>query len=426
MRNPTIVACVMAAAASAANADPVLDALIQEALERNPKVLEAEAHRLAAQYDVRQATALPDPSVTVTRHIAPVQTRVGPQFHGVAIRQAVPWFGKRADRGKVAGLEAEALGHDVDTASAETVRQVKHGYYELGYLDRAIDITAQESELLRHYEGLARARYSQGVGLQQAVVKLQARITRVLSRLRGFEARRANIESTLNALRDRPVDARLAKVRLGDRPGLAIDDEELATLARGHRPELQAASARLEGAEGAVRLSRRAYWPDVAFGAAWGDVAARRDAHGVAQPPPDNGDDVLSVSIGITVPIYRSRLDSRTKAAMARVQAAERAQREIERRIEQEVRAALTDLAAIDDQIALFERALLPQAEQALGTTEEAYSTGSAGVLELLDSEEMLLDVRLGLARLQADYFHALAELEWAIGTVPPDGEARP
>ena len=87
------------------------------------------------------------------------------------------------------------------------------------------------------------------------------------------------------------------------------------------------------------------------------------------------------------------------------------------------VRSTAFRIATIDRQLALFERALLPQAEQALHATEEAYSGGVTGVLELLDSEEVLLDVRLGRARLRADYMKALAEMEWAIGSAFPEEE---
>lgn len=407
--------------------DPVLEALLTETLERNPKIQQVAARHVAAQHGVRQATALPDPMLTFTRHVAPVETRLGPQINGVALRQDLPWFGKRAERGQIAEWEASAARHDIDAVAAETVRQVKHGYFELGYLDRAVDIADEESQLLRHYETLARARYSQGVGFQQAVVKLQAEITRVLSRRQAFLRQRVETESALNALRDRPVNVALPQVGLGDRPAIDIDHEQLAGLARGHRAEVHAAAARIHGAESAVRLSRRAHWPDVVVGASWGEVEGRRDAVGLAQPPADNGRDVFSVSVGVNIPVYQSALRAGTAAATARVRAAERAHREALRGVDREIRTAASDLAVIDGQIDLLERALLPQAEQALSTTEEAYTSGTVGVLELLDSEEVLLDVRLGLARLHADYMQALADLERAIGTaLPQTTGARP
>ena len=77
--------------------------------------------------------------------------------------------------------------------------------------------------------------------------------------------------------------------------------------------------------------------------------------------------------------------------------------------------------------MALFERALIPQAQQALQSAETGYSTGVSGVLDLLDSERVLLDAKLGLARLESDYSKALAEMERAIGTAfPLEASAQP
>ena len=409
-----------AASAYTSHGDPTLGTLIAETLARNPTIQQVAARHVAAEHGVIQATALPDPLLTFTRHVAPVETRLGPQINGVAVRQDLPWFGKRAERGQVAEWEASAAEHDIDVVTTETIRQVKHGYFELGYLDRAVEIADEESQLLRHYETLARARYSQGFGFQQAVVKLQAEITRVLSRQQAYTRQRVETESSLNALRDRPADVALPKVRLVGRPALELDHDRLAGLGREHRAEVRAAIARIQGAESAVRLSRRAHWPDIVVGASWGHVQGRPDAAGLVQPPVDNGRDVFSVSLGVNIPIYQSALHAGTAAATAQVRATERAHGETLRRVEQEIRTATSDLAAIDGQIGLLERALLPQAEQALSTTEQAYSTGAVGVLELLDSEEVLLDVRLGLARLHADYMQALADLERAIGTALP------
>jgi outer membrane protein TolC len=52
-----------------------------------------------------------------------------------------------------------------------------------------------------------------------------------------------------------------------------------------------------------------------------------------------------------------------------------------------------------------------------LSLIEAAYSTGSLGILDLLDSERVLLDVRLGLAKLNSEYMKSLAEIERVIGS---------
>ena len=105
-----------------------------------------------------------------------------------------------------------AAAHEAD--KAETVRRVKLAYYDLAYVDRALGLNEQELELLRHYESLSEARYAQGVGLQQAVVKLQAEIARGLNRLETLRLRRVDSEVALNALTDRPAAEPLPRIAL--------------------------------------------------------------------------------------------------------------------------------------------------------------------------------------------------------------------
>ena len=404
----------------ATNGDATLAALVAEALEKSPQVREALWDYRAAHERVRQVSALPDPMLSVTRHLRTPETRVGPQTGGISVSQRIPWFGKLSDQGKVAAKQAAAREEMVTARSAEVVRQVKLAYYDLAYLDQAIAITAEEEELLRHYESLAQARYSQGFGLQQAVVKLQAEITRVRFRRQELLRKRTDAEAALNALRDQPVQLSIPSVGPVDRRVTKVDGEQLQRIARTGRPEVKAALLRMESDNDSVRLARRQYWPDIVVGAAWGSVGDRRDEPGRMQPPPANGKDVYSVSVGINIPLFRSKYDAGVRAASARHSAASEAYRSAVNGVDVAVRSAGFALEMIEEQIALFTRALLPQAEQALRSTEEAYSTGTTGVLELLDSEEVLLDVRLGLARLETDYMKTLAEMERAIGSAFP------
>jgi outer membrane protein TolC len=80
-------------------------------------------------------------------------------------------------------------------------------------------------------------------------------------------------------------------------------------------------------------------------------------------------------------------------------------------------------LQTLEQQIALFETTLLPQSELALSSTTAGYTTGIVTVLDVLDSERVLLSVRLGLARLVSDYMRSLAEMERAIGAPFPEGK---
>ena len=407
----------------ATNGDPTLATLVTEAVERNPRVRGAYLEYRAARERIPQAAALPDPTLSLTHHLRGPETRVGPQTSAVSLSQAFPWFGTLSDRRKIATTESAIRSEHWEEERAEVVHQVKLAYYDLAYLDRALRIAEEEEQLLLHYEALAQARYSQGFGQQQEVVKLQAEVTRVLNRRQELLRQRRDFEAVLNVLADRPVDAPIVPAEIGERPVARFDAERLNGTGLSERPEVRSARLRVETDGHAVGLARRRYRPDFTVGIAWGNVLGRRDDPGRTDPPADNGRDVFSFLLGARIPVFRSSYDAGVREATARLSAAEEAYRHAVNGVAFAVHSTAFHLTTIEGQLALFERALLPQAEQALGTTEEAYSAGVTGVLELLDSEEVLLDVRLGLARLQADYMKALADMERAIGSAFPPGE---
>ncbi|MDE2654670.1 MAG: TolC family protein [Gemmatimonadetes bacterium] len=404
-----------------ANGDPALAALIAGALEGNPRVRGSFLEYQAARARISQASTLPNPAVSFTQHLMGAQTRVGPQLSNISVSQALPWFGTLSDRREIAAVQSDIRNQSYAEQRAEVIRHVKLAWYDLAYLDQALRITEEEEQLLLHYEALAQARYSQGFGQQQEVVKLQAEVTRVLNRRQELLRQRTDFEAALNVLANRPVDTPVPPVEIGERPAVDLDEEALHGTGLGARPEVRSARLRIESGGTEVRLARRRYRPDFTVGVAWGNVLGRRDEPGRLNPPPGNGRDTYSLTFGASVPVFRSSYDAGVREAAARLSAAEEAYQDAANGVAFAVRSTAFRLTTIEGQLALFEDALLPQAEQALSATEEAYSAGVTGVLELLDSEEMLLDVRLGLARLQADYMKALAEMERAIGSAFPE-----
>ena len=279
------LACVLQAQDYSSNGDQQLATYIQEAIGKNPGIRQAFAEYRSALQRLPQVSSLPDPVLMLTQYLRSPETRVGPQATMVLLSQQFPWFGKLSDREKVAAKQAATLRELYEAEKAETVRQLKLAYYSLAYVDRAIAITEEELTLLEHYETLAQARYRQGAGLQQAVVKLQAEITRDQNRLIQLESRRVDAEAVMNQLLDRPARSPIGRIAMDGRPRAAIDTDELSGIGRRKRPEVVAALLRIEKDEKRIQLARRDYWPDFTLGASFVNVWSRDDPAGIASPP---------------------------------------------------------------------------------------------------------------------------------------------
>ena len=390
---------------------------VNEALDKNPAVREMLARYRAALERVPQVSTLPDPVFSFTQALQSAETRVGSVRNAFTLSQSFPWFGTLDLQGKVTFQDALAVYELYRARQQEVIVRVKRAFYELAYVDAALAITREEQSLLEHYEALAQTRYATGQGLQQAVIKIQAEITRVLSRLDILEQQRSTMEARLNTLLDQPPHDAVPPVDRLSIPDLTVDLETLYALGLANRQELKAIEERIEKNERAIDLAKKDYWPDFFVGFGFVNVGNRSDEPGIINPPPDNGKNAMSLTAGISIPIWRNKYDAGVREASESLLAERSSYANVQNEMEFSIRDQVVRIEITGDQIRLFEDALIPQAEETLRATEAAYETGQLGVLDLLDSERVLLSVRIVNSRYYSDLLNALANLERAIGT---------
>ena len=397
-------------------AEPDLRGYVAEALERTPAVLESRARYRAARERVPQVTALPDPVLSFTQALRSLETRVGPQTNAVTLSQDFPWIGTLDLQGRVALQQAAAQYHLHQARRRDIVAQVKLAFYELAYIDAALSLAHEERLLLEHYETLARTRYATGQGLQQAVIKLQAEIARIINRRHQLDRQRLTRSAHLNVLRDRSAEEAVPAIRPLTRPPLDLDRAQLYELGHRHRQELQAAAALIRGSERSIELARKRARPSFTASVGVLNVGRRDDPAGIALPPPDNGRNAVTVSLGVSLPLRRGKYRAGVEQAAAELLAHRHRQAAERNAMERGVQDAVVRLETLDRQVELLDTVLIPQTEEALRATEAAYETGQLAVLDLLDSERMLIEIRLMRARYVSDSLIALSDLERAVG----------
>jgi len=397
-------------------AAPMLRALAEDALTRSPRIAAASADALAADQRAPQVKALPDPTALMTLFLLQPQTRVGPQQAMVSLSQKFPWFGKLQLKEQRAVVMAAASHTRVEALRLELLSEIRRLYYELAFLDREARVVQGDRAALNHFEEVARARYASGVGLDQAVVKLQAEITRDDVRLLEIATRRQAIEASVNALRDRPDGTRLTVSELPRLQAVELEPSALRARALENRPELAEAALVIQAAELEVELAKKDYKPDVTLGLSYTLVGKRSDTAGELIPPEGNGQDILAITGGLNLPLRRNRLAAGVEEAVDRRLAAERRQRTLITEIDGTLGDLTARIPLLVDQARLYERVLTVQAGESLQSAETAYASGTMGALDLLDAERVLLSVQIAVERVRADHAIAVARLESAIG----------
>ena len=407
--------------------DAKLRLLLEEVLERSPRLARLAAEAAAVEQRSPQVKALPDPTATLTWFVMAPQTRVGPQRAAVNLTQQFPWFGTLELDEQATMWEAVASRARLEAARIEVLTEARTDYHELQFLEVESRVVEEDRATLEHYAELALARYASGVGLDQAVIKIQAEITRTQTRLLNLAARRATVVARINALRDRPQTTPVVAAESKPWQPTTLDLGELRRRALEYRPEIAAADATVEAAASRVESTKKAYSPKIVVGLNYGYVSRRDDEAGRLNPPEDDGQDILGLTGGVSLPIWRSSLDAGVEERVQNRLAAEEGRREITAVIDGELGDLVHRIPLLEEQVSLYDGVLIVQAEQSLQSAESAYAAGTANALDLLDAERVLLQVRIASERVRSDLEIAYARLEGVIagplGAIPGEVE---
>jgi cobalt-zinc-cadmium efflux system outer membrane protein len=404
--------------------DARLRLLLEDVLERNPRLARLAAEAAAVELRAPQVKALPDPTATLTWFVMSPQTRVGPQRAAISLMQRFPWFGTLKLEEQAVLWDGVASRAKLGAAGIEVVTETRAIYHEIQFLDVERQLVEEDRSTLEHYAEIALARYASGVGLDQAVIKIQAEITRTDTRLLNIAERRAQVSARLNALRDRPQTTPVVVNAPAPESPPPLDLEDLRVRALANRPEITTADARVEAAEDRIEVSKKAYSPNLMVGLNYGFVERRTDEVGRLNPPEDNGHDILGLTGGVSVPIWSSSLEAGVEAEVQQRLAAEQGRREVTAAVDGELGDLVSRIPLLTEQVELYQDILNVQAMRSLRSAESAYASGTVNALDLLDAERVLLQVRIAEARVRTDLDVAWARLEGAIaGPLTADHE---
>ena len=395
--------------------EATLDDYVRYALLRNAGLRAAFERWKGALERVAPARSLADPRFTFGYFVREVETRVGPQRQRFGLAQSFPWAGKLDLKGRMALQAADGERHRYEAVRDKLAYQVKTAYYELYYLERAIEVTESNARLLVYLEEVARARYRGGVGRHGAVIKVQVELGKLEDRLRALRDMRRPLAARLNAALSRPVLAPVAVS--GDLPAVDFDrgDQELIDLLRAGNSNLRVIEATAARAELAVELAKKNFYPDLTVGVDY-VVTGDAEAAGMA-PPADSGKDPVMAMASVNLPIWRDRYRAQEREARARHRVAVRTREEKENHLVAALEMALFGLRDGNRKVALYRDSLIPKAEQALSVIQQAFAAGESSFLELIDAQRVLLEFQLSFERARTDRARRTAEIEMLIGS---------
>lgn len=412
----TMVALDPGAAAAGGNdkidASPV-DALVAEALQRNPEFAAATAEAEAARNRVSPAGALDDPMLeagVINVPLDPVSlSREDMTMKMLGLGQKLPFPGKRGLRRAVAAADAEGIRLGANETANRIVRDVRVAYAELAAVQESQRLIDRTRAALVQLVSTTRSRFDVGLVSQSDVLEAQTELAMLATERQELDRDERIFQSELRRLLGRaansePVMAPAA--RLAKAPEAA---ESAAATALANRPQLQGLRALIESADKNVALAEREYYPDFDVGLQYG----QRDRAPDGMPR----DDMISLTVGVNLPIWRkSRLQPMVAEARSMRTRAQQmlAQGELETRaqIEEQTATAAQWRSTADT----YRESLLPQAQAAAESALAAYRVGKVDFPTLRQAQLRVFELSRRQAQAIAAHNGAVAEIDLLTG----------
>lgn len=396
---------------------PVLDesANLNEYLEyaaiNNPDLKAAYYRWMAATEKISQARSLPDPLFSYGYFIRSVETRVGPQRNRFELRQTVPWFGKLKSRGSVAEQKANALWENYEAVKLNLFYAVRKIYYELAYLNRALEVMKENVQLLIYLENVLLSKYRSGIAPHSSLIKAQVELDKLRDRLNSLKDLQRPMRAQMNSVLNRDTDAPIPEVHEIKLDTLGYTDAQLVDSLMRNNPQLKSSEFRTNLEKESIKLAKQNYLPDIALGLEYIDIGEAINPNTI-----DSGKDALIAKVGVNLPIWLGRNKAAVNEAKARYISTKKSQANQQNELLSRLELVLYQFREAERKLNLYGGLLLPRAEQALNVTQSAFESGKVDFLDLIDSQRTYLEFELALERARADYMQRLAEIEMLTG----------
>jgi len=388
-----------------------LNQLIKAAVDNNPqlKIQKLEWQRLIHQY--KQTTSLNDPTLVYSESLSPIETRLGPQDRVLSLNQKLPYRGKLALKGEVVKKDIEIAKVNYDKASRDLIVSLKHAFYELVYLENAINLTTKNQQLLEQINNIATADYASNSGILNDVAKAQSQYAQVAYDVIVLEEMRSTEKTRINTLLNRDPEFSFYVNRQNRiPPPFKHEVAKLYQWAESNE-EIALADIAIQKSQVQSKLSAFASKPDFTLGARYSQIGTR--------DVPDlrnNGRDAFSINFGMTIPLNKTKNHAiKEQARLQNLKQLEN-KKALQNTLRNAVKGYYFKLNNAYRQMVLYKNNLLPQANRAAQVAHLQYRENKGSIGQYLETQSTWLNFQLAYQRAIADYWMNLVQMEKLTG----------
>lgn len=381
-----------------------VDQCVAIALEQNPLVLSSLAQYAASLARIKQAKALPQPTLSFDSDL---QSKLldfqGSRESYVGFNQTLEFPGKRTLRGRIAARESDQVLADIEILKLDLAFQVKQAFYGLLLAQEKVRYARQDLELAEDFQAKAERKLAAGDTAEVEVLRARVETSKAANAVKTAENENRLAAAALNFLLARRSSEPL-EIR-GDlkRPPINLDVEEFKTRALAVRPEIKQTQSAIERESLRKKQAYLSYWPDFDVGISRHRIEGERTT--------------WDFTLALSVPLFFWQPKTGPVAeAEAAIEVFKREVDHLENEIRLEVEEATLSALTARGQIELFEREILGQAEEVYNAFLYSFQKGEIGGIELIEARRSLNEARKSYADALHNYQVTIAALERSIG----------
>lgn len=406
------------------------------ALKDNPDIHKAEEVARAKSARIPQVTALPDPMLNTKTLPDPVETAAGNNYFILGVSQKLPVPEKLDRAGRIALEETRMAIADWEQMRLRVIADVKRAYFQLYIIDKTVQITRENEDLLRSLIDVARGQVAAGRRTQEDVLRAQVELSSLDAKIIELQQQRVTAEAMLNTMLNRsPTTAVPAPPEFVVRK-LDAKLEDLFAQGIKANPELERFQRQIERDRQAVKLAGLAYWPDFTVGFEWMLMEPRA----AFRPPPnpmtgqrpavshlsEEGRDAWAITFGFNVPIWVEKIEAGVREAKRNLAASTHGYVSARNQVYFRIEDALANVRAQRELAELFDSTIIPQARQTFEVSQAGYTSGVSDFLYVIDNWQKWLTFTIMYHRALGELERSVADLELAIGMSLTEAGASP
>lgn len=388
--------------------DPLQLSDVMEFASRNRAEVSA-AHARADALAQRPAIvgALEDPMISPSIDHYPFRMMEdeggGRRFDwSVTVEQRFPLSGVRGHRVAEARADAQRAKAVASVTELDVVLDAQRSYFMLQERRRMSRVLAEQLSLAQQLVKVSSNRYSVGTGVQADVLRAEVEVARIRAAQQSLAAQIRAAEAMLNTSLGRGAQDVIPELqyvpsRESPLPAAAVLDRALKS-----RPELTAGAAEVDRADAEIEVMRSMYKPMAMIRV--GRASTMAEGAGAM------------VMIGVTVPIWRSRLRAGVDEAKAMQRMAGADLQAMRRMIEGEAIAAREIVNAALAQSTMLEREVMPRAKAATDAALAGYAAGQGTLVSVIESARALWEVQAEQLMADSALGEAWARLDRSTG----------